>query len=144
MTDFARWLDSELKKRRWTKADLARASELSQTAIGQVFSDKRKPGPDLCNAIAGALDLPPETVFRKAGLLPELPEDDEKFLSETIEAFKRLTIEQRQIALENMLAQLRRQRRKKDRQELEEIENEIFSDAEGRNEGDQDSGLVPG
>lgn len=34
----------------------------------------RQVGPDLAQAIAGAFKLPPEDVYRAAGLLPELPD----------------------------------------------------------------------
>lgn len=119
MTDFAEWLESELKKRKWKRADLARATKLSQTALSQIFKDKRKPGPDLCNAIAGAFGIAPEIVFRQAGLLPALPEDDDRFLEEVIENFKRLTVKQRRAVLEYVVFQLREQ----DRQQQEERES---------------------
>lgn len=143
---FVEWLDEELRGRRWKRADLARATGMTSSTMTRIFNGERKPGPDLCNAIADALDLPPETVFRKAGLLPELPEDDDQFLSETIEAFKRLSIEERQVALENMLAQLRRQQKKrKNKQQAEDIEGNLdFLGIEDENEEGQDSGLVPG
>ena len=124
MTDFAEWLESELKERRWTRADLARAAKLSQTALSQIFKAQRKPGPDLCNAIARALNVAPEVVFRRAGLLPALPEDDDKFLDEVVENFKRLSVKQRRAVLEYVIFQLREQ----DRQEQELRESEENGD----------------
>lgn len=35
-----------------------------------VMTEQRNPGPDFCNNIARALNVPPERVFRLAGLLP--------------------------------------------------------------------------
>lgn len=120
MTEFAKWLEDELKSRRWTRADLSRATGLSQTAFSQIFKGQRKPGPDLCIAVARALEVPEEDVFRKAGLLPEKPEDDDKFAEETIERFKRLTVEQRRAVLEYVIYQLREE----DRRLREAQENE--------------------
>jgi transcriptional regulator with XRE-family HTH domain len=117
---FVEWLEGELSKRRWTRADLAREAKLSQTSFSKIFSGERKPGPDLCNAIARALNIAPEIVFRRAGLLPALPEDDDKFLDEVVENFKRLSVKQRRAVLEYVIFQLREQ----DRQEQEAQEPE--------------------
>jgi hypothetical protein len=38
-----------------------------------IYSEQRKPGPEVCESIARALDLPPDVVYRAAGLLPSLP-----------------------------------------------------------------------
>lgn len=120
MTEFAKWLEDELKNRRWTRADLSRATGLSQASFSKIFSGNRKPGPDLCTAVARALEIPGEEVFRKAGLLPEKPEDDDKFAEETIERFKRLTVEQRRAVLEYVIFQLREEdRRLREEQESE-------------------------
>lgn len=121
-TAFVEWLEGELKERRWTRADLARATSMTSATMTRVFNGERKPGPDLCNAIAEALGIPPEMVFRKAGLLPELPEDDDQFLNETIEAFKRLDIDQRRDVLEYVFSRLRRQQQKRDKQGPEGVE----------------------
>lgn len=76
---FVEFLLRELQVRDWTQADLARKAGLSRMAVSAVIAGKRDPGPDLCNAIAGALELPPETVFREAGLLRDLPTPRAKF-----------------------------------------------------------------
>lgn len=122
---FVEWLEGELSKRRWTRADLAREAKLSQTSFSKIFSGERKPGPDLCNAIARAFGIAPEIVFRRAGLLPALPEDDDKFLDEVVENFKRLSVKQRRAVLEYVIFQLREQ----DRQQQEAQES-------GENEDD--------
>lgn len=118
MVDFIEWLEGELKQRRWTRADLARATKLSQASFSKIFSRERKPGPELCNAVAVALGVAPEIVFRQAGLLPALPEDDDKFLGEVVENFKRLSVPQRRAVLEYVIFQLREQdRRQREEQE---------------------------
>lgn len=59
-----------------TQADLAKSSGLSSGAISLILSSSRGVGPDACNAIAKALNIPPETVYRAAGLLPPVSEKD--------------------------------------------------------------------
>ncbi|MHC4413633.1 MAG: helix-turn-helix transcriptional regulator [Planctomycetota bacterium] len=73
---FSGWLQGELDKREWSQADLARKAGFSRAAISLVISQDRKPGPDFCRAIAKALELPEEHVFRKASLLSPKPDGD--------------------------------------------------------------------
>jgi transcriptional regulator with XRE-family HTH domain len=72
MTDilFAGWLDKMLSDHEMTQSDLARKAHVTRGAINGILSGARGPGPDLCNAIAHAFGIPPEEVFREAGLLP--------------------------------------------------------------------------
>jgi transcriptional regulator with XRE-family HTH domain len=67
---FVQWLEIELEKRNWSPSELARRTKLSTAAFSHIFTGKRKPGIDMCRAIAKAFKLPPETVYRQAGLLP--------------------------------------------------------------------------
>lgn len=98
--EFITWLEKEMEARRWTKSDLMRASGLSHTIISQVLSGDKGAGPDSCNGIARAFGIPPETVFRKAGILPPLPgPEDDELARELIERIKRLTPEQRREVL---------------------------------------------
>lgn len=75
---FADWLLQQLNQRGWSQAELARNADVSRTAISDVISGKHSAGFDLCVAISHALKLPPETVFRAAGLLPSKPETNER------------------------------------------------------------------
>lgn len=85
LQEFAEWLQGELNKREWDQTELARRARISQGQISRVISGTRGLGPDACRAIARALDLPEEFVFRKAGLLSEKREELEKLkLSELI------------------------------------------------------------
>lgn len=76
MDSFIKWLNSEMEKRDWKQADLARQANLDSAAISMLLSKRRQPGEVTCRAIARALRMPPETVFRAAGLLPSKPESD--------------------------------------------------------------------
>jgi transcriptional regulator with XRE-family HTH domain len=75
--DFPAWLQDQLNRKKWTQADLARYANTTRSAINGLIQGTRRPGPDLCQAIAYALGLPPEIVFRVAGLLPNKLEADE-------------------------------------------------------------------
>jgi transcriptional regulator with XRE-family HTH domain len=54
---------------------------VSQGAIAHIIAGRRNAGPEMCEGIARAFKLPPEKVFRLAGLLPpardENPSDEE-------------------------------------------------------------------
>jgi transcriptional regulator with XRE-family HTH domain len=76
--DFSTWLIEELKKRNWSASDLANAGGLNRQVIGTYINRQRqKPDPEILVSIARALKLPPETVFRAAGLLPQVPSNTE-------------------------------------------------------------------
>jgi len=72
---FAEWLEGELSRRGWRPNDLSKAAGLYPGTIGRILNETRQAGPDVCRAIADALQLPAELVFRKAGLLPPKPAD---------------------------------------------------------------------
>lgn len=75
--DFSNWLLNKLREKGWNQAELATRAGVTRTAISDVISGRRNAGPDLCSSIARALDLPPEAVFRAAGLLPPVSPESE-------------------------------------------------------------------
>ena len=79
--EFGDWLSEELKNRRLTQSELSIRAGVSQGAIAHIIAGRRNAGAEVCEGIARALRLPPEIVFRKAGLLPpardENPTDEE-------------------------------------------------------------------
>lgn len=77
MADFKDWLKAELNERGLTQSDLARKTNLSTAAVSLVMNGKRGVGEEFIQAVAKALNLPAETVFRAAGLLPPVPDDAE-------------------------------------------------------------------
>lgn len=70
---FSDWLNVELKDRGWTMRELDRRSGLSVATISNVISGKTNPGLHFCVEVGRAFKMLPETVLRKAGLLPLLP-----------------------------------------------------------------------
>lgn len=75
---FSQWVLGQLEEREWSRADLARRAGLSRTAISDVITGKANPGFTLCVSIGKALEIPAESIFRVAGLLPEKPDIDEE------------------------------------------------------------------
>ncbi len=97
--NFSEWLLNQLNSRGWTQAELARRAGVSRTAISDVISDKHSAGFELCLAISRALNLPPETVFRAAGLLPPVDEDTQ-YQEEFFHLLSQLSPQERQEILE--------------------------------------------
>lgn len=85
--DFSDWLNEQMRQRDLSQSELARMSKVSQSQISLVLNRDRKPGTDFCTAIAHALRLPTEDVFRAAGLLPPPPSNEPPTLAEWIEIF---------------------------------------------------------
>lgn len=100
-TDFAVRLSEEMSRVGWTQSDLARHAGISQGSISNVLNGQRKPGVDFVLAVARALGVKPEDLYRTAGLLPakpaavDLPPD----LDEVIDLLKRLPSDERKEVL---------------------------------------------
>jgi len=75
MDTFPEWLLSKLDELKWKQADLVRESKLDSAVVSNIINGKRKVGKVTATAIAHALQLPPELVFEKAGLLPPTKTD---------------------------------------------------------------------
>ena len=81
LMEFSEWLQNEMDNRGLSQNKVAKMAGISQGAIAHIINGRRNPGVDVCEGIAYAFKLPPEYVFRKAGLLPPVrdrnPTDDE-------------------------------------------------------------------
>lgn len=93
------WLAQELNRRKWSQRELARQAEVSQTFISQVLSGDAPPSVNFCHKIAQALNTPPETVLRLAGILPA-PTSEDSTLQELIDLARSLPPAERQQALD--------------------------------------------
>jgi transcriptional regulator with XRE-family HTH domain len=78
MSAFAKWLEHQLDLRSWSYNELARQAGVSSAGVSQVMTGRQKPGVGFCKGVAAALKIPADKVFRLAGLLPEVPERDER------------------------------------------------------------------
>ena len=72
---FITWLDGETSKRGLSDAQLAKKAGISHPVISKARSGIQPIGWEACVAIATALELPPDTVLIKAGLLPAKAEE---------------------------------------------------------------------
>jgi transcriptional regulator with XRE-family HTH domain len=109
---FVTWLIDEMEKRDWSNSTLARNAGLVPSAVSQVVSGDRSPGYKFCIKIAKPLELPPETVLRKADLLPRLPsprEVSDSTIQDMVDIIRNLPEDSQRDLLEIALALLRRQ-----------------------------------
>lgn len=77
ITEFTDFIQSEMKKRGWSQADLARQTGMTTGGVSMLLNQTRKPSSDTLLILAQTFHMPPEKIFRKAGLLPEISEDAE-------------------------------------------------------------------
>lgn len=96
MEDFVTWLTGELNKRGWSNSELARRAGVTHTAISMVINKRNNPGPDMCVGIARAFKIPPELVFRYAGLLPSVADGIEGQALQLYDRFKNLSPQARE------------------------------------------------
>lgn len=74
MDKFSGWLLDRIKNQDINQSELARRSGLSRQVISDIINNRRtRPDPETISAIAYGLDIPTETAYRAAGLLPDLP-----------------------------------------------------------------------
>ena len=76
METVSEWLSRELDRRGLSQADLVRLSGVTSAQVSRIISGSRGPGEGALRAIADALRLPAEQVFRAAGMLPPDPKKD--------------------------------------------------------------------
>lgn len=57
-------VQSELNKRQWSKAELARRSGIHVTTISRILHGHLEPSVSACEAIANALGMKPEKLFQ--------------------------------------------------------------------------------
>ena len=105
---FSVWVHAEIDKRGWKASDLARAANVSKGTISDILNERRRPGLDVCVAIARALKYPPEDVLRIAGLLPPGRDLGDLSIRQLLEVARELTEEERAELLEIALLKLRR------------------------------------
>ena len=79
-------------------AGLARKAGIDKGIISRTLNRERKPAPESLEAIARALKLPPEAVFRAAGLLPSEVESD-SLIEEGIHILQQLDGEDKEDAI---------------------------------------------
>lgn len=73
--NFGDWLRQKIKESGKTQKEFADIIGIEQPHLSRILSNTRGASNEILIAIAHALKLPPETIFRTAGLLPPVPSD---------------------------------------------------------------------
>jgi transcriptional regulator with XRE-family HTH domain len=99
---FSKWLLEKIEDSGLSYSEIGRRGEISHARISQVIGGE-KPGWDFCVAIARVFRVPPEEVFRRAGLLPANPNmtPEER---ELLHLYRQLGDEQQKMALRALRA----------------------------------------
>jgi transcriptional regulator with XRE-family HTH domain len=100
-----------LSEKGWTQAELARRSGVSPAQITRVLSGERGLGEQSILAIAEALKLPPDEVYRAAGLLPQM--GDDPYAREAAHLIGLLSEDQKRSAIEILRTLVSVEERKK-------------------------------
>jgi transcriptional regulator with XRE-family HTH domain len=103
MKTLGEWLEEQLKSRDWKPADLTHRAGIGSGTLSNILTGTRNPGPEVCVALARALNEPPERIFRLAGLLPSDPGVNAEE-EEILYLFRQLRVEQRKLALHTLRA----------------------------------------
>ena len=98
-TNFITWLTNELNERGWSNSELARRAGIVPSTVATILNQQKSPNPKTCTSIARALSVPPERVFRKAGLLPPtiIGDDVEQEKQGLLDHFQYLNQEDRRV-----------------------------------------------
>ncbi len=103
LESFLNWLNLVMKQKNITQADIARTNHVRPSSVSMLFSMQVKSvGIDMCRAIAAATGVPLETVYRRAGLLPDIPLSQEE-IDEIVAITSQLDDDLRQNALDYIL-----------------------------------------
>jgi len=105
--NFTAWINSELEAREWSIRELGKRAGLSATTISNVLNGHRMPGKRFCIALARAFGVSREEVFRHAGFLQPLPDNDAG-AEQALYLFRRLTVadQERILVMMRALAEL--------------------------------------
>lgn len=97
---FTQWLSEAMAARNWSQGELARRSGLSQSMVSLLVLGRNAPGVDTLQCLARAFNMRREDVFRIAGYLDPLPDQDDPALAELQYLVKRLPTLSRQRVLD--------------------------------------------
>jgi len=96
--DFIDWLNKELNNRGWPNSELVKRSGLANSTVSMALSRQSNIGYTFCVGVANAFNMPPESIMRKAGLLPIKPTDTE-LDEQLLFLFNKLPKEQKSLVL---------------------------------------------
>jgi len=96
--DFSHWLQIEREKRGWSQNELANRANIGRAIINKTESGSNDPAPKTLQALARAFGYPVEALYRIAGYLPVVPNND-PLIEEGIFILKQLEGEDKEEAL---------------------------------------------
>ena len=112
---FGNWLRQKIDEQKISQSELARKSKISTGQISRILSGARGAEGKTLSAIAKALGIPEDIIFREAGIMSQGIEIDELSKQGTY-ILERLSIENRKIAIKHLRLSLsiqKEQERKK-------------------------------
>jgi transcriptional regulator with XRE-family HTH domain len=71
--NLATYLNAEMDRRGWSLRQIARRAAISHTTVVKMANGIGRPEVETCQALARALEIPVEDIFRLAGILPAAP-----------------------------------------------------------------------
>lgn len=93
---FGNWVKQERERLGITQAELARRSDTSRAQINKIEKDAiARAYPDTIRRLAKGLQVPEETIYQKAGMLTQMPEET-KLSKELVYYFGMLSIADQQ------------------------------------------------
>jgi len=99
LTKLGDFIASQRKLAEMSIRQLAKAAQVSNPYISQIERGLYKPSADVLRAIAGALGISSEALYRQAGLLDTEDEERPTAVEEAIRLDSRLTTEQKETLL---------------------------------------------
>lgn len=112
---FSDWLQGEIDRRGWSWNKLAEMAGLSSGTIYNIRDGTRGVGKDSLEAIAQALRLPTDIVYRAAGFLTSSSDKSDPLASEAAHLVGLLSEEKKQIAVDyiRFLVEMEEKKRRK-------------------------------
>lgn len=74
MESFAEWLQQELEARSWSRSEAAKRGGISASMFDKVINGYANPGIEFCAGVSRAFKIPADSIMRRAGILPPLPD----------------------------------------------------------------------
>ena len=78
LESFWEWAETERRKRSLSWRAVEKRGNVGNATVSRRANDMSNPTITVCEALARAFSLPKEEVFRQAGLLPSLPNEESK------------------------------------------------------------------
>lgn len=99
--NFSRWLQREREKRDWSQNELATRAGLARQIVNRIEAGQVEPAARTLQALATALGIPVQTLFRVVGYLPKDPSAD-PLIEEGIHILQQLEGEYKEEALRQL------------------------------------------